>query len=88
MNTQAGKRNARAELDAIAEGLGPDEVRVLVFVAGRLAHGREQYGELNLTTDARDFRHERAEELADALVYTACEELRRLAPVMGAEGQR
>ena len=69
-------RDARAELDAIATGLGPDELRVLVFVAGRLAHGREEYGELHLARDRRDFRQERAEELADALIYSACDEMR------------
>nr|HMR04434.1 hypothetical protein [Polyangiaceae bacterium] len=67
-----------AELDAIAVSLGADELRVLVFVAGRLAHGRECYGELDVATDGRDFRQERAEELADALVYSACAELRRV----------
>ena len=52
--------------------LGPDELRVLVLVAERLATGRRRYGPLDLAGDRRDFQGEALEEVADALVYAAC----------------
>jgi len=55
--------------------LGSDELRVLERLAQRLLEGRRRYGELSLATDARDFRQERADEIADLLVYTAFLEL-------------
>jgi len=58
--------------------LGDDELGVLVWLADRLLVGQGQYGRLDLAADGRDFERERAEELADALVYTACAELRRV----------
>ncbi len=79
-------RNARAELDAIAVGLGEDELQVLVFVAGRLAAGRERYGALHLSEDPRDWYRERSEELADSLVYTACAEIARVCKLTKAQG--
>ncbi|MCC6523369.1 MAG: hypothetical protein IT373_11955 [Polyangiaceae bacterium] len=71
------RRDPRAELSQLAGELGPDEVRVLVFVARRLAEGQRCYGRLDVERDARDFERERAEELADALVYGARAELKR-----------
>lgn len=67
----------RAQVDAVLAQLGPDELRVMHFVAERLLGGRKVYGPLVLALDARDWRRERDEELADALVYAACESLRR-----------
>jgi hypothetical protein len=64
------------ELIAIMAGLGPDEIRVLAQIARRLHRGREIYGDLNLEMDKRDFRQEAREELWDALVYRACDDLR------------
>jgi hypothetical protein len=72
------RRSIRAELDAIADGLGPDELRVLVFLATRILCGREKYGELRVASDERDFEQERAEELGDLLTYSAMAELRRV----------
>ncbi|MBX3222387.1 MAG: hypothetical protein KF795_17845 [Labilithrix sp.] len=66
-----------AELRDVLELLGPDELRVVRFIAERLLAGQEAYGPLRLATDARDWRRERDEELADAVVYSACESLRR-----------
>jgi hypothetical protein len=47
--------------------------------------GQRQYGRLNLANDPRNWRKERADELADALVYgaimeVAAETKRTLAP--------
>jgi hypothetical protein len=80
LHTERAERatNVRAELIAIAAGLNADELRVLVFVAVRLALGRECYGPLDVASDVRDFKRERAEEIADALVYSACAELKRV----------
>jgi hypothetical protein len=69
----------RAELEAIIGQLGEDEVRVLTRIAGRLLHGLELYGCLDLAQDARDFRREAQEEIEDYLVYFACQSLRRAA---------
>lgn len=63
-------------LDEITDLLGPDERRVLVVLARRLLAGQQQYGRLRLATDARDWRHERAQEIQDLLIYTAFEELK------------
>jgi hypothetical protein len=64
---------ARAELDAIADTLGADELRVLTHIALRLRVGSMVYGTLQVAFDGRNFRGEEArEELEDALVYLAC----------------
>ncbi len=64
---------ARATLTGLACELGHDEVLVLTRIAERLRGGRDAYGRLDLTTDARKFRSKEArEELEDALVYLAC----------------
>lgn len=72
------KRATVAELDGIVSGLGVQEVPVLRYVAQRLAEGQAAYGKLDLERDRRDFEQERAAELADAIVYTAMGELRRV----------
>ncbi len=61
-------------LDVVAE-LGPDERRVLVVLARRLLEGQQVYGRLDLAQDRRDFRHERALEVQDLLIYSAFAEL-------------
>jgi hypothetical protein len=66
------------ELQTISRELGDVERRVLYLLAKRLLVGQRNYGRLNLATDARDWRRERAEELAGALVYGAIGELAAL----------
>jgi hypothetical protein len=63
------------ELEAILAELGPDEHRVILVLARRLLAGQHAYGRLDVATDGRDWRRERADELADALVYWAIEEV-------------
>jgi hypothetical protein len=63
------------ELDAIMGELGPDERRVMLVLARRLLAGQRAYGRLDVATDGRDWRRERADELADALVYLAIAEV-------------
>jgi len=58
--------------------LGAEELAVLRWIAVRLLAGQQTYGRLDLAHDFRDFRRERAEELADAVVYTAMSEVRRV----------
>lgn len=55
--------------------LGDDEVLILATIAKRLQYGATQYGVLNLLADKRDWRREAGEEMADALVYLAANEL-------------
>jgi hypothetical protein len=55
--------------------LGDEEIAVLGVLARRLLLGQKQYGLLNLADADRDWRKERAEELADSLVYGAFSEI-------------
>lgn len=71
-------RDLFGKLKESAEQLGPQEIQLLCFLADRLLEGQARYGQLDVTRDHRDFEKERAEELADALVYTAMAELRRV----------
>ena len=64
--------------DVLAE-LGEDERRVLLLLAHRLLEGQRCYGRLNLANDPRDFRQERASEVADLLIYSAFAELQAVA---------
>jgi hypothetical protein len=61
----------RERILAALDRLGADELEVLAIVSERLVMGRSQYGELQLATDRRDFRHEALLELADGCVYLA-----------------
>lgn len=70
-----GLRATLASLGPVGE-LGEDERRVIALLARRLLDGQRQYGLLDLARDARDFRRERGEEIADLLVYTAFAELK------------
>ncbi len=72
---------AFAPLSSVVADLGPDERRVLLVLARRLLEGQQTYGRLNVAGDGRDWRAERAAELADALVYGA------IAEVAGASGE-
>jgi len=69
-------RAAATLQDRIAK-LSEDERKVVEFIVERLEMGRGLYGALHLKSDTRDFTIERAEELADVLVYSACLELKR-----------
>lgn len=73
------KLDAPNDLEATLGALGPDELRVMLLLGRRLLAGQIQYGKLNIATDARDWRKERAEEVSDLLMYSAFEELRRMA---------
>jgi hypothetical protein len=64
-----------AELLAVLAECGREERHVLLVLARRLLAGQHAYGRLDLAHDARDFRRERAEELADALCYGAFAEV-------------
>lgn len=67
----------RAALADKAAGLGDDELRVLCWIADRLCVGQRQYGRLDIVHDPRDWRRERSEEIADALVYSAIDDLKK-----------
>src|SRR5258708_6797987 len=60
--------------------LGPGERHVLLVIARRLLAGQQAYGLLAIAGDRRDWRKERAEELADALVYGAIAEIAAAIP--------
>ncbi len=74
-------RALRAELDElgplldVVRELGAEEQAVLLMLAKRLLAGQRAYGRLDLAKDPRDWRKERADELADALVYGAIAEV-------------
>jgi len=68
--------HATAPLAHVLVELGEDERRVLLLLAHRLLEGQRHYGRLDLANDPRDWRRERAQELADVLVYGALEELK------------
>lgn len=60
----------RDELAAVADDLGSSELRVLLYVGGRLLKGLKQYGQLN-PFDGRDWDEEARQEAADMMVYLA-----------------
>jgi len=68
--------HATAPIADVLAQLGEDERRVLLLLAHRLLEGQRHYGRLDLANDPRDWRRERAQELADVLVYGAFEELK------------
>lgn len=59
----------KEELKELVNGLGEDEVRILVRVARRLEFGRQRYGLMDLKNDKRDFVREAMEEILDWMVY-------------------
>jgi transposase len=66
---------AEAEFSRVYADLGAQERLVLLVLAKRLLAGQSTYGVLSLATDARDWRQQRAQELADALIYGAISEV-------------
>lgn len=68
---------SESTLSALVEQLADEELEILAWIAARLLAGQKTYGKVNLEKDSRDFLHERAEELADAIVYTAMDAIRR-----------
>lgn len=72
------------QIASLFQQLGPDEQRVLIRLAARLLEGQRAYGRLDLRKDPRDWRKERAEELTDALVYLAFEEVAEALPPLRA----
>jgi hypothetical protein len=62
---------SRDRIIATLDRLAGDELDVLALVAERLAVGREQYGQLELASDTRDFGREALDEAADMAVYAA-----------------
>jgi len=75
--TADGRRVALSGLLRACEPLGVDELKVLGWIAQRLAQGEQEYGRLDLASDRRDFVQERSEEIADMLIYSGMAELRR-----------
>ena len=71
------REDSEAALDEACAKLGDDEIRTLVYIAERLLEGQWTYGRLDLASDGRDWKKERAQELADLLVYTAFEALKQ-----------
>lgn len=69
--------NTDAELLEMISQLGADERRVMLVLARRLLAGQAAYGRLDVGTDRRDFRRERALEIADLLLYSAFIELQQ-----------
>lgn len=59
------------------EQMSRDEMRVVARICTRIVTGRSVYGPLCLATDKRNWAEERRQELYDAVVYDACDELRR-----------
>jgi hypothetical protein len=69
--------DAYRRLFRVLSQLNEDEIRTVTVLAERLYRGQQQYGKIDLATDPRDFRKERAEEIEDLLIYTAFQALRR-----------
>ncbi len=67
----------RAALGDACEQLGPDELRVLRLIAARLEVGRRQYGQLDTTTDRRNWMAESRDEMFDGCVYLALATMKR-----------
>jgi hypothetical protein len=65
----------RNRLIAIAGALNLDECEALLVFAEKLWAGRLKHGELNLATDARDFRRERLAERLDEAFYLVFENI-------------
>lgn len=59
----------RAQIEGMLPAMSLDELRVLREICTRVNGARESYGPLELSTDRRDWRRERANELFDAMFY-------------------
>ena len=65
-----------AEVVAIAAQLSPDELRVLRFISRRMIRiGHGKYGPLDLDADRRRWSKEKAEEQADFVFYSGCQDI-------------
>ena len=67
----------RNELISMVQCLEDDSVRVILAIAQRLKMGREQYGDLHIARDPRDWTKEAHEEALDLAAYLAIATLRR-----------
>lgn len=67
---------SKKRLNEIWDALGEDERQVLFSIARRLEKGRQQYGELVMSLDPRNWEREAHEEYLDATVYLAIRMLR------------
>jgi hypothetical protein len=76
-HTVSGIPGTLTELLELIATLGPDEHRVVLAVARRLAGGASTYGRLNVQGDPRNWHQEATEELLDGCVYLACASMRR-----------
>ena len=65
-------------LDTV-DRMGEADLQSVKFTLRRMLDGQKQYGKLNVATDKRDFRVERAQEIADDLVYAHADILKRWA---------
>ena len=59
----------RAQIEGMLCGMSLDELRVLREICVRVNGARDTYGPLDLASDRRDMRRERANELFDAMFY-------------------
>ena len=59
----------RARIEALLPAMSPSELSVVLEICTRVNGARETYGPLDLATDRRDWRRERANELFDAMFY-------------------
>ena len=75
------------DLLATIAALGPGERRVLGMLARRMLEWQRRCGRLDLAADGRDWRHERGEALADALLYGAIGEMAALLASEDAAGR-
>ena len=65
----------REELDDLADDLNQDEMELVLRFMRRIHKGREDYGELDISSDRRDWRKERREELLDLVAYDLIDEI-------------
>lgn len=75
VNRKLRRALGSAKLADYCSELGAQELVVLTALARRLLMGQLRYGQVNLGKDNRDWLRERAEEFADALIYTAFAEV-------------
>ena len=70
VQTEGGMTETERML-ALWSSLGTDERHVVLRIAERITKARKYYGELELSSDDRNFRVETTEELLDATAYLA-----------------
>lgn len=67
---------AAGDFASVIDEFGPDELRVVEYLARRLLEGQRRYGRIDLVADPRDFARERCAEIGDLLIYSAFQALR------------